>query len=57
MTDERFFNPFGRRSNVTGGVLIPACMDRDSREQSNVIADVLIPTCVDRDSAEQSETI
>ena len=52
-----FLNPFGRRSNVTGSVLIPACMDRNSREQSNVIGGALIPACVDRDSCEQSETI
>jgi len=52
-----FLNPFGRRSNVTSGVLIPACMCRDSREQSHVIGGALIPACVDRDSCEQSETI
>ena len=42
---------------MTGGVLIPACMCRDSREQSNVIGGALIPACVDRNSCEQSETI
>ena len=57
MTGERFSNPFGRRSNVIGDVLIPASMDRDSREHSDVIGGVLIAASMDRNSRKQSEII
>ena len=54
---ERFLNPFSRRSNVIGDVLIPTSMDRDPREQINVIGGVLVPASVAGDSREQSEMI
>ena len=59
MTGERFSNPFGRRSNVIGDVLIPASMDwhestRVSRAklfdrsgQRHWHPDLPIPTIVD----------
>ena len=54
---ERFLNPFSRRSNVIGDVLIPTSMGRNPREQINVIGGVLVPASVACDSREQSKMI
>ena len=54
---KRFLNPFSRRSDVIGDVLILTCMNRDSHEQINVIGGVLVPASVACDSRGQSQMI